>query len=129
MRIEDVRIDHAAGEATMQTATTRTSMRARVGTLLAVGAVAATLVAAGPAAAQPKGGGTTKGCPVENADGTTTTVPAGTQIGLFHCGSDGEWHFGWLTTDLVTQPTTTTGGTVGTIGTLGTMPTSMSAMR
>jgi len=29
-------------------------------------------------------------------------VPVGTVIGLFHCGSDGDWHFGWLTTDLQT---------------------------
>jgi hypothetical protein len=113
---------------TIATRSARPSMRARMGTLLAVGAVAATLVAAGPAAAQPKGGGTAKGCPVENADGTTSTVPVGTQIGLFHCGSDGEWHFGWLTTDLV-KPPTTTGGTVGTIGTVGTMPTFTSALR
>jgi hypothetical protein len=107
----------------MSTTATRLPLRARLGTLLAVGAVAATLVAAGPAAAQPKGGGTTsKGCPVEHEDGSVTYVPVGSQIGLFHCGSDGEWHFGWLTTDLVKPPTTGTGpviaGTAAPVATL-----------
>jgi hypothetical protein len=84
----------------------RRSLRTRIGTIAAVGAVAAALVAAGPAAAQPKGGsGGAKGCPVEHEDGSVTYVPVGSQIGLFHCGSDGDWHFGWLTTDLVKPPT------------------------
>jgi hypothetical protein len=96
-----------------------TSLRTRAGSLVALGAVAAALVAAGPAHAQPKGSGPAKGCPVENSDGTTSTVAVGTQIGLFHCGSDGEWHFGWATTDLVVQPPTTVApsGTVATAST------------
>ena len=59
-------------------------------------AVAMAFVAAGPARADSKQGtGTTKGCQVEN-DGKVETVPVGTKVGLFTCGSDGEWHFGWL---------------------------------
>jgi hypothetical protein len=83
-----------------------TRLRTRISAVLAAGVVSAALVAAGPAAAQPKGGGTVRGCPVEHEDGSVTYVPVGTQIGLFHCGSDGDWHFGWLTTDLVAQPGT-----------------------
>jgi hypothetical protein len=91
---------------TIATRPSRPSLRTRIGTLAAVGAVAAALVAAGPAAAQPKGGGGgAKGCPVEHEDGSITYVPVGSQIGLFHCGSDGDWHFGWLTTDLDKPPT------------------------
>jgi hypothetical protein len=37
-----------------------------------------------------------KGCLVEDANGSTYTVPVGTRVGLFFCGADGEWHFGWL---------------------------------
>jgi hypothetical protein len=29
-------------------------------------------------------------------DGKLETVAVGSKIGLFTCGSDGEWHFGWL---------------------------------
>jgi hypothetical protein len=79
-------------------------LRTRISAVLAAGVVSAALVAAGPAAAQPKGGTASRGCPVEHEDGSVTYVPVGTQIGLFHCGSDGDWHFGWLTTDLVSQP-------------------------
>ncbi|MEZ5141841.1 MAG: hypothetical protein R2726_04895 [Acidimicrobiales bacterium] len=46
-----------------------------------------------------------QGCAVEDANGKVSYVPVGTQVGLFHCGSDGEWHFGTVTTDLVSQPT------------------------
>jgi hypothetical protein len=91
---------------TTATRPARRSLRTRVGTIAAIGAVAAALVASGPAAAQPKSGsGSAKGCPVEHEDGSTTYVPVGSQIGLFHCGSDGEWHFGWLTNALVKPPT------------------------
>jgi hypothetical protein len=73
----------------------------RVGALTAIGVAASTL-AAGAAQAQPiNGSGTSRGCPVEDEHGNVTYVPVGTRVGLFHCGSDGEWHFGWLTTDLV----------------------------
>lgn len=65
--------------------------------MAALGATAVTLAAAGPAHAQPIGNGSgSQGCQVEDANGTVTYVPVGTQVGLFHCGSDGEWHFGWL---------------------------------
>jgi hypothetical protein len=37
-----------------------------------------------------------KGCPVEDERGNVSYVLVGTRISLFHCGSDGEWHFGWL---------------------------------
>ena len=69
---------------------------------LAVIGLACTTLAAGPAQAQPVNGtGTAKGCPVEDEHGNVTYVPVGTRVGLFHCASDGEWHFGWFTTDLV----------------------------
>jgi hypothetical protein len=59
-------------------------------------AVAVALLAAGPAHADMKqGSGTAKGCLIEN-DGKLETVPVGSKVGLFTCGSDGEWHFGWL---------------------------------
>jgi hypothetical protein len=63
---------------------------------VAIGAVAMAFIAAGPAHADTKKGtGTAKGCLIEN-DGKLETVPVGSKIGLFTCGSDGEWHFGWL---------------------------------
>jgi hypothetical protein len=39
------------------------------------------------------------GCPVEDEHGNVTYVPVGSTFSLFHCGADGEWHFGWATTD------------------------------
>jgi hypothetical protein len=72
------------------------SLRGRATAVAAAGALAAALVAAGPAMAEPKGGAQAKRCPVEDANGTTSTVAVGTRVGLFVCGSDGEWHFGWL---------------------------------
>jgi hypothetical protein len=80
------------------------SLRRRTTALAAAGTLAAALVAAGPAVAQPKGPITAKGCPVEDANGTTSTVAVGTRIGLFVCGSDGEWHFGWLINARTTAP-------------------------
>jgi hypothetical protein len=98
----------------------RPGLRGRLGALLAVGAVAASLVAANPANAQPKGGTASKGCPVEHEDGSVTYVPVGTLVGLFKCGSDGEWHFGWLV-DHLKAPTTSTGGlTTGTVAPMAT---------
>jgi hypothetical protein len=97
----------------------------RLGALLAVGAVAATLVAAGPADARPTGGTASKGRPVEHEDGSVTYVPVGTQVGLFKCGSDGEWHFGWLVDHLV-QPTTDSGPvTSGTVAPTATTATAI----
>jgi hypothetical protein len=63
---------------------------------VAIGAVAMAFIAAGPAHADTKKGtGTAKGCLIEN-DGKLETVAVGSKVGLFTCGSDGEWHFGWL---------------------------------
>jgi hypothetical protein len=65
--------------------------------MAALGATAVTLAVAGPAHAQPIGNGSgAQGCQIEDEHGNVTYVPVGTQVGLFHCGSDGEWHFGWL---------------------------------
>lgn len=78
-------------------------------TLLALPAVVM-LGAAHTASADPKGGAPPpKSCVVENQDAqgntvSTSTVAVGTQVGLFHCGSDGDWHFGTVTTDRVTPP-------------------------
>jgi len=63
---------------------------------IALVAVAVALLVAGPAQADMKqGSGTAKGCVIEN-DGKLETVAVGSKVGLFTCGSDGEWHFGWL---------------------------------
>jgi len=63
---------------------------------LAIGMVALAFVATGSAHADSKKGtGGSSGCQIEN-DGKVETVPVGTKIGLFTCGQDGEWHFGWL---------------------------------
>jgi len=84
--------------------TTATTLIRRLAAAAAIGAVAMAFVAAGPARADSKQGtGTTKGCQVEN-DGKVETVPVGTKVGLFTCGSDGEWHFGWLVS-AVSNPT------------------------
>jgi hypothetical protein len=81
------------------------SLRSRATVLAATGALVTALVTAGPAMAQPKGPVKAKGCPVEDANGTTSTVAVGTRIGLFVCGSDGEWHFGWLINARTSAPT------------------------
>lgn len=79
------------------TRTALTSLWGRTLALASISAVGLALVAAGPAGAQPvKGTGTSKGCPVEDEHGNTTYVEVGTRIGWLVCGSDGEWHFGWL---------------------------------
>lgn len=82
---------------TAQIIATSTKSARRMFAALALVVVAVALLAAGPAHADPKqgGGGSGKGCPVEN-DGKVETVPVGSKVGLFTCGSDGEWHFGWL---------------------------------
>ena len=36
---------------------------------------------------------------MEDEHGHISYVPVGILIGEFHCGQDGEWHFGLLTTD------------------------------
>jgi hypothetical protein len=63
---------------------------------LAIGIVALAFVATGNAHADSKKGtGGSTGCQIEN-NGNVEYVPVGTKVGLFTCGQDGEWHFGWL---------------------------------
>lgn len=91
-----------------------TTIRSAIAVMIAAVSFA---FAAAPAGAQPKGGTQSKGCPVEDENGNVSYVPEGTRIGLFRCGSDGEWHFGWLVnartapeihiTDGAAQPTRT----------------------
>jgi hypothetical protein len=80
---------------------------------VAAGATAAALAVstgvAATASAQPNGPVSKPGhCAIENTDsnGNTTVeyVPTGTRIGLMYCGSDGEWHLGWLV-DAAVSPT------------------------
>ena len=55
--------------------------------------------AATPAAsAQPARTNTTRMCPME-VDGRTVYVPVGTRFGMFVCGSNGQWKWGWLITE------------------------------
>jgi hypothetical protein len=84
--------------------------------------IASVTLATATAHAQPIGNGDApQGCPVEDEHGNVTYVPVGTRIGLFHCGSDGEWHFGWLTDDMVRSPSSvsTTGAGLTTAATSG----------
>jgi hypothetical protein len=87
-------------------------------------ALAGASLAPGAAFAEPKqGGGGGRGCPVEDEHGNVTYVAVGTIAGLWHCGSDGEWHWGWFTTDLVSGGTSTSTGNIGsTTGTLSKAP-------
>jgi hypothetical protein len=93
--------------------------------LIGLSALTLASVALAPSAfAEPKsGGGGSRGCPVEDEHGNVSYVPVGTVVGLFHCGSDGEWHFGWLTTDL----TTSTGGSSSQFGNTATATQSRAA--
>lgn len=86
----------------------------RVGLVAALCASATTLAVAVPAHADTNNGppNSPKGCPVEDENGNVSYVPTGTAVGLFHCGSDGEWHFGWLTTDLVSHTAKPIAGTI-----------------
>jgi hypothetical protein len=78
-----------------QIASTFTSMSRKVLAATAIGAAAVAFIGATSAHADIKqGNGPAAGCPIEN-NGKTETVPVGTRIGLFTCGEDGEWHFGW----------------------------------
>ncbi len=70
-------------------------------------------LAAGPAAAaKPRQGSTPASCDVvDSVTGAVTQVPEGTRVGLFYCGSDGDWHFGTVILDhskLTASPTTPT---------------------
>ena len=97
----------------MQTTAARSPLRTRAAALAAAAAVAGSFAFAGAADAKPpKNTGGTRGCPVEHEDGRVTYVPAGTQVGLFKCGSDGEWHFGWLVDHMVVSDGGTTAGPV-----------------
>jgi hypothetical protein len=72
--------------------------------IAALCATATTFAVAGPAHAQPIGNGSgSRGCPVEDEHGNVTYVPAGTVYLLWHCGADGEWHFGTVTNQIA-QP-------------------------
>jgi hypothetical protein len=70
--------------------------RARLHLLVALGAASVALIGAGPAQARPKQDTASRGCAVENENGSISLVGVGTRIGLFVCGSDSDWHFGWL---------------------------------
>src|ERR1700674_4021473 len=70
--------------------------RTTIVTLVAAFSVAGASLVPALAQADPKQQPPAKGCLVEDANGNTYTVAVGTRIGLFFCGSDGEWHFGWL---------------------------------
>jgi hypothetical protein len=92
---------------------------------LGVGAAAAALaVSTGVAATAsaepigPNGPASKPGyCAVVNTDSngneTVEYVPTGTRMGLSYCGSDGEWHFGWLVDARATDTGPATGGVKG----------------
>ena len=104
----------------MQTSAALSSLRTRAAAFAAAAAVAGSFAFAGTADAKPIKNTGSKGCPVEHEDGRVTYVPVGTQVGLFKCGSDGEWHFGWLVDHRV-QPTTDSGpATTGTVAPMAT---------
>jgi hypothetical protein len=86
----------------MNSITSRITGCARKASVIAaLCATATTFAVAGPAHAQPIGNGSgSRGCPVEDEHGNVTYVPAGTVYLLWHCGADGEWHFGWLTNNI-----------------------------
>lgn len=97
-----------------QITSTFTSMSRKVVTVLVACLAAIALVLAGPARADTKqGSGGTTGCQIEN-DGKIETVPVGTKVGLFTCGEDGEWHFGWLINSIGAQKLKANPGTAGT---------------
>lgn len=84
--------------------TTATKLMHKLCAAVAIGIVAMAFIAAGSAHADTKKGtGPAKGCLIEN-DGRIETVPVGTRVSLFVCGSDGEWHFGWLITGISAPP-------------------------
>ncbi len=88
----------------VQITTTATKMLRKMLAALAIGAVAMACIATGQAHADTKeSAGTPKGCQIEN-NGRIETVPVGTRVGIFVCGKDGEWHFGWLITEISAPP-------------------------
>jgi hypothetical protein len=87
-----------------QITTTATKLARKLCAAAAITVAAMAFILAGTAHAEPKkGSGTAKGCLIEN-DGKLETVPVGSKIGLFTCGSDGEWHFGWLINARIAPP-------------------------
>lgn len=89
----------------MLSITSRISRTARNASVIAAVCVTATtLAAASPAHAEPPANGTPRGCPVEDEHGNITYVPPGTIYLVFHCGNDGQWHWGLVTNDVATLP-------------------------
>jgi hypothetical protein len=83
---------------------TTTSLLRKMFAAVAIGAVALAFAGAGSAHADSKqGSGGSQGCLIEN-NGHLETVPVGTKISLLTCGADGEWHFGWLITQISAPP-------------------------
>src|SRR4051794_694021 len=90
---------------------------ARIRTTIALLAatVAVVLVVAAPANAMPqRNADGTSNCPVEDEHGNVTYVSPGTRVGLFFCGKDGEWHFGWAIDSAAAQPQPKPAGTKAT---------------
>lgn len=120
-------LDTTEGTSTMHTTSTSTSPRrirtrrarfARFGiAALAAGAIVGVAVPAG--AQRPRQGTTPATCDME-VDGKTVQVPEGSRVGLFYCGTDGEWHVGWLVDAIVGGTTTTTTSPVKTMTAIST---------
>jgi hypothetical protein len=61
---------------------------------------------AGPAFAEDNGPPLVAGkCAVVDEHGNYSYVPKGTHVGLFYCGADGDWHFGWGVDAVAKAPT------------------------
>jgi hypothetical protein len=81
-----------------------TSLLRKAFAAVAIGALVLAFIGTGSAHADTKkGSGGSQGCQIEN-NGKVETVPVGTKISLFTCGADGEWHFGWLITQISAPP-------------------------
>lgn len=105
--------------------TTVSSLLARCLALAAIVAVGFALLTAAAAHADTKdGSGGSRGCAVEDENGNVTYVPEGTHYLLFTCGSDGEWHFGWLISGAKAQlpPKGIGGGTTVSTGGIAKAP-------
>ena len=89
---------------------TLSSLLSRTGSVVAIVVAAFALVGAVPAFAADNNGpaGKPGQCPVEDANGNVSYVSEGTRVGLFVCGHDGNWHFGWLITGARASSTTLT---------------------
>ncbi len=72
--------------------------------------LAAMVAGAAPASARARQGNIPATCPAEGTDANgrpITSLPEGTRVGLWVCGADGQWHFGWLIDGRVSEPTPT----------------------